>query len=103
MREDQSRQCSFREELASIVAYQQSSVDMRAREAVFEALSGLEKRALIGGASDATLRAIAEARFLIGILREAVVPARSATLRTVLRARRPLAPRRLAEAGLDQV
>ena len=95
MRRDQSRPCSFREELASIVARRKSSLDARSREAVFAALSGLEKRALIGGAPDATLRDIAEARFLIGILREAVVPVRSAALRTVLRARKVPAPRRL--------
>lgn len=78
--------------MASIVARRKSSVDARSREAVFAALSELEKRALIGGAPDATLRDIAEARFLIGILREAVVPVRCATLRTVLHARKSPAP-----------
>ena len=91
----QSSPCRFQDQLAAIVARTQSSLDERARGEVFEALSKLERLALIGGASDRTLRDIAEARFLTGILREAVRPSRPASLRTVLRARnaevRPLA------------
>jgi hypothetical protein len=69
------------------MARRSASGDARARYALFDALTDLEGRARVGGASDLTLRKIAEVRFLTGILREAVRPFPVAPLRMVLRAR----------------
>lgn len=87
MRTDQSSQCKFEVELVALIARQRTSGDARARHALFDALTDLEGRARTGGASDPTLRKIAEVRFLSGILREAVRPYRAVPLRTILRAR----------------
>ncbi|MHB2207115.1 hypothetical protein [Methylobacterium sp. CM6257] len=87
MRTDQAVQCRFEDELTALMARKQSSEDGWSRCALFDAVSDLECRALIGGASDLTLRKIAEIRFLAGILREAVRPFPIAPLRTVLRVR----------------
>ncbi|MBP2493323.1 hypothetical protein ABID82_000480 [Methylobacterium sp. PvP062] len=87
MRADQPARCSFEGELASLIATKQSSRDLDARCALFDALSDLERRAQSAGAPDMTLRKIAEIRFLTGILRESVRPFPIAPLRTVLRAR----------------
>jgi hypothetical protein len=87
MRADQSLRCRFEDELALLTAGRQSSGDTQARYALFDTLKDLEGRALIGGASDLTLRRIAEIRFLVGILRDAVRPFPIAPLRTVLRVR----------------
>lgn len=89
--------------MASIVGSARASAGSPSRDASFEALSRLERLALVGGAPDTTLRDIAEARFLVGILRESVRPPRPASLRTILRAREPSAPRRPARARLDPV
>ena len=103
MSQDHPSPCPFRDEMASIVGSIRTPSGSPARDASFEALSRLERLALIGGASDATLRDIAEARFLVGILRESVRPPKPATLRTILRAREPASPRRTARARLDPV
>ena len=87
--------------MASIVGSVKASPDRLLRESSFEALSRLERLALIAGASDLTLREIAEARFLVGILRDSVRPPKPTTLRTILRARMPSAPRDPVEARLD--
>ncbi|MGH1572916.1 hypothetical protein ACRAWG_22345 [Methylobacterium sp. P31] len=87
MRTDQAVQCRSEGELAALMARKQSSGDEHSRCALFNALSDLERRALVGGASDLTLRKIAESRFLAGILREAVRPFPLAPLRAVLRVR----------------
>lgn len=76
--------CVFEREIAALVARMQSCDTRRDRYANFEALLDLEDRARGGGASPLTLRKIAEVRFLVGILREAVRPAPVASLRTVL-------------------
>jgi hypothetical protein len=107
MRTDQPVRCKFEGELSALIAAKQSSRDERARYALFEALSELEGRARTGGASDLTLRKIAELRFLAGILRESVRPFPVAPLRTVLRVRERLEERRGAwvtePADLDGV
>ena len=87
MRADQPVRCRFEGELATLIASKQSSRDLDARCALFDALSDLESRARSGGAAGLTLRKIAEIRFLTGILREAVRPFPVAPLRTILRAR----------------
>lgn len=103
MSEEQFVPCPFRAEMASIVASVQASGECSSRDTAFEALSRLERRALIAGAPDTTLRDIAEARFLIGILRESVRPPKPATPRTILRMRAASAPRRPAVPRLDPV
>lgn len=103
MSQDHPSPCPFRDEMASIVGSMRAPASSLTRDASFEALSRLERLALIGGASDTTLRDIAEARFLVGILRESVRPPRPASLRTILRAREPSAHRRPAKARLDPV
>ena len=103
MSHDHPSPCPFRDEMASIIGSARTSAGSTARDASFEALSRLERLALIGGAPDTTLRDIAEARFLVGILRESVRPPKPATLRTLLRAREPTTPRRPARARLDPV
>lgn len=87
MSADQSPPCPFRVELSAVIARGQVSPVERGGSHLYESLSALERRALVGGASDRTLRDIAEARFLSGILRGAVRPVRPAPIRTVLRAR----------------
>ena len=87
MIEDQPVQCPFRAKLASIVGSVRTSTAVPSHEDTFEALSRLERRALIADASDPTLREIAEARFLVGILRESVRPLKPAAFRAILRAR----------------
>lgn len=89
--------------MVAIVGSVEASTDLARREASFEALSRLERMALIGGASDMTLRDIAEARFLVGILRDAVRPPKTASLRTILRMREPSARPRPSKARLDPV
>jgi hypothetical protein len=84
---DQFARCRFDDELAVLIARKQSSEVEDARQALFEALSDLEDRARAGRASTSTVRKIAEARFLVGILRGAVRPVPVVSLRTVLRAR----------------
>lgn len=84
---DQSSESRFEGELTRLIAGQQSSGDPAARQALYERLADLECRALIGGATPQTLRKIAEIRFLVGILRDAVRPFPIASLRTVLRLR----------------
>ncbi|MCJ2137141.1 hypothetical protein MKK69_24385 [Methylobacterium sp. J-026] len=83
---DQTIRCRFEGEMTSLVARMQSYGDARDRYALFDALRDLEDRAVAGGAPVLTLRKIAEVRFLVGILREAVRPFPAASLRTVLRA-----------------
>ncbi|MCJ2092773.1 hypothetical protein MKK67_09695 [Methylobacterium sp. J-072] len=85
----------------ALLASKQSSDDSEGRQALFAALSRLERQALIAGAADPTLRKIAEARFLVGILRDAMRPSRIAPLRSLLRL--AAETRRLAEADLDPV
>ncbi|MCJ2122732.1 hypothetical protein [Methylobacterium sp. J-077] len=85
MRADPCRHDRFEDELAALLGSKQSSDDEAARGALFAALSRLERQALIGGAADPTLRKIAEARFLVGILRDAMRPSRIAPLRSLLR------------------
>ena len=85
MRVVPSHTCRFEDELAALIAGRLSSDDAEARHALFAALSTLERRALIAGASDSTLHKIAEARFLVGILRDAMRPSRIAPLRSLLR------------------
>ncbi|GJE11165.1 MULTISPECIES: hypothetical protein [Methylobacterium] len=93
MRTDQPVCCRFESELTSLIAQNQSSGLDGTRDALFEALRALEGRARSEAASALTLRKIAEARFLVGILRDAVRPFPVAPLRTVLRVReRPRAP-----------
>ncbi|MDP4024514.1 hypothetical protein Q8W71_17970 [Methylobacterium sp. NEAU 140] len=92
MSADQSREGLFRAELASIVGRARYSAGFDARQDLFEALSNLERRALIGGASDRILRDIAETRFLTGILRDAVRATRTGGLRGLLRARDAVRP-----------
>jgi hypothetical protein len=77
--------CDFEDEMIVLMARVQSCDGRRERYAVFDALMDLEDRAFSGGASALTLRKIAEVRFLVGILREAVRPIPVASLRTVLR------------------
>lgn len=89
--------------MTSIVGSVPASDHHCPRETAFEALSRLERRALIAGAPDTTLRDIAEARFLVGILRGSVRPPKPATPRTILRMRAAPAPRRPAVARLDPV
>ncbi len=101
MRDDQSKTCPFRVEMTSIVESARASAGLASREASFTALSRLERLALTGGASDATLREIAEARFLAGILRDSVRAAKPARLRAILRARS--APRDPTATRLDTV
>jgi len=101
MSADPCRDSRFEDELAALLACKQSSDDAVAREALFAALLRLERRALIAGATDSTLAKIAEARFLVGILRDAMRPSRIAPLRSLLRL--AAEPRRLAEADLDPV
>ena len=103
MSEDRPKACPFRDEMTALVGSVQASTDLPSREISFEALSRLERMALIGGASDGTLRDIAEARFLVGILRDAVRPPKPASLRTILRAREPSARPRPSKARLDPV
>ncbi|XYD08514.1 hypothetical protein R1A27_26625 [Methylobacterium sp. NMS12] len=98
MRADQPIRCNFEGELANLIASKQSSRDLDARCALFDALSDLERRAQGAGAPDLTLRKIAEIRFLAGILRESVRPFPIAPLRTVLRARERVDPRRIPSA-----
>ncbi|MGU3465362.1 hypothetical protein ACLBXO_10965 [Methylobacterium sp. C33D] len=98
MRADQPVRCSFEGELAHLIAPKQSSRDLDGRYALFDALSDLERRAQSGGASDLTLRKIAEIRFLAGILRESVRPFPIAPLRTVLRVRERIDARRAVSA-----
>ncbi len=83
---DHPIRCRFEGEMALLVARMQSYGDARDRYAVFEALMDLEDRAVAACAPVLTLRKIAEVRFLVGILREAVRPFPVASLRTVLRA-----------------
>ena len=78
-------QCDFEREMAVLMARSQSCGERRDRYAVFDALMDLEDRAFLGGASTLTLRKIAEVRFLVGILRDAVRPNPVTSLRTVLR------------------
>ncbi|KNY20582.1 hypothetical protein [Methylobacterium sp. ARG-1] len=85
MRADPCHDSRFTGELAALLASKQSSDDEAAREALFAALSRLERQALIAGAADSTLEKIAEARFLIGILRDSMRPSRIAPLRSLLR------------------
>jgi hypothetical protein len=85
MRTDSPVRCRFEDELRSLIAGQQFIDADGARPVLFEALLNLESRARRGGASTVTLRKIAEARFLVGILRDAVRPVRAAPLRTLLR------------------
>jgi hypothetical protein len=85
MRVDPCHDSRFEGELAALLASKQSSDDDAAREALFAALSRLERQALIAGASDATLHKIAEGRFLVGILRDSMRPSRIAPLRSLLR------------------
>lgn len=89
-----SIECSFGGELAALIAQIQSRGDQSDRGAIFDALTRLEDRALAGGAPALTLRKIAEVRFLVGILREAVRPAPVASLRALLRMRAGPASRR---------
>ena len=96
MRADPCHDSRFTGELAALLATKQSSDDEAAREALFAALSRLERQALIAGAADSTLGKIAEARFLVGILRDAMRPSRIAPLRSLLRL--AAEPRRLADA-----
>ncbi|MCJ2016528.1 hypothetical protein MKK84_03660 [Methylobacterium sp. E-065] len=76
--------CVFEREIAALMARMQSCDTRRDRYDDFDALVDLEDRARGGGASPLTLRKIAEVRFLVGILREAVRPVPVASLRTVL-------------------
>ncbi len=85
MRADPCHDSRFTGELAALLATKQSSDDEAAREALFAALSRLERQALIAGAADSTLEKIAEARFLVGILRDSMRPSRIAPLRSLLR------------------
>ncbi len=106
MRSNQPVRCRFEGELATLIASKQSSRDLPARYALFDALSDLERRAKSAGAPDLTLRKIAEIRFLTGILRESVRPFPVASLRTVLRARERVDRRRVPSpeaADLDAV
>lgn len=54
---------------------------------MFDALIQLADRALAAGDSALTLRRIAEVRFLVGLLREAMRPAPVTSLRSLLRMR----------------
>lgn len=87
MRTDLPIHCRFEDELRLLITVKQSSGADGARPVLFDALRDLESRARRGGASALTLRKIAEARFLVGILRDAVRPVRTAPLRIVLRLR----------------
>ena len=84
---DPSVRCRFEDELTTLIARKQSCSVDGARDALFEALLNLEGRAKSGAAPTLTLQKIGEARFLVGILRDAVRPFPVAPLRTVLRAR----------------
>ena len=97
MRADQFVRCRFEDELTALMARSQSSGVEEARHALFDALLDLEVRAKAAAAAAATLRKIAEIRFLVGILRDAVRPFPVAPLRTVLRARAGAGPRAAAE------
>ncbi|MGU3664350.1 hypothetical protein ACLBX9_09225 [Methylobacterium sp. A49B] len=105
MSTNQFDRCGFEDELAALIAQNQSSDVQDKRQALFEALLDLEDRAKAGAASMSALRKIAEARFLVGILRDAVRPVPVVSLRTVLRARgragRGSGARALAAADLD--
>ncbi|CAM2945519.1 MULTISPECIES: hypothetical protein [Methylobacterium] len=101
MRADPCHDSRFEDALAALLADRQSSDDAAAGQALFAALSRLERQALIAGAADTTLHRIAEARFLVGILRDAMRPSRIAPLRSLLRL--AAETRRLAEADLDPV
>ena len=109
MTADQFVESDLKAELASIVERGQRPIDERSRNELFLALSRLEKQALIGGGSDEILKRIAEVRFLAGILRHAVRPARVGGLRTVLRSRRTArasqhcGPQRRADEGAGPV
>ncbi|MEL6064003.1 MULTISPECIES: hypothetical protein [unclassified Methylobacterium] len=85
MRIAEPLKCTFEREMAVIMARMQSCCERRDRYAVFDALLDLEDRACAGGASTPTRRKIAEVRFLVGILREAVRPCPTMSLRTMLR------------------
>ncbi|MCJ2059845.1 hypothetical protein MKL09_25355 [Methylobacterium sp. J-048] len=85
MRADPCHCNRFEDELAALLTTRHASDDGEAREALFAALSRLERQALIAGAADPTLYKIAEARFLVGILRDAMRPLRIAPLRSLLR------------------
>lgn len=102
MRVDPCQDSRFEGELTALLSDKQSSDDASVREALFAALSRLERQALIAGAADTTLHKIAEARFLVGILRDAMRPSRIAPLRSLLRLAgetRPLAEADPPEAG----
>ena len=90
----ESIQSSFEDERVALTARVQSCGDRHARYALFDELLSLEDRALAAGAPDLTLRKIAEVRFLVGILREAVRPRPVASLRTLLQAYGPGTARR---------
>jgi hypothetical protein len=98
MHRDQTVKCRFEDELAALIAPLRTCGDERARHALFDALMDLEGRARTGGASDLTLRKIAEVRFLTGILREAVRPYRTVPLRTILRMRERRSGRTIVRA-----
>ena len=87
MRADSPAPSRFEDELTTLIVRKQFSGVDGTRDALFDALLDLEGRAKSGAASALTLRKIAEARFLVGILRDAVRPFPVAPLRTVLRAR----------------
>ena len=101
MRSDQFVRCRFEDELTTLMARTQVSGVEGARDALFEALRDLEARAKSAAAAASTLRKIAEIRFLVGILRDAVRPFPVAPLRTVLRARASSGTRPRAAAEQD--
>lgn len=101
MRADPRHRNHFEDELATLLASKHASDDEEARQAPFATLSRLERQALIAGAPDTTLHKIAEARFLVGILRDSMRPSRIAPLRSLQRL--ATETRRLVEADLDPV
>lgn len=78
---DSLNELSIFEELAAILRRSRGRRESESRHVMFEELAALEKRALVQGASDATLDRLAETRFLAGILRESVSADRHHSLR----------------------
>ena len=89
-------QSSFEDERVALTARMQFCDDSCTRYALFDALVSLEARALMARAPDVTLRKIAEVRFLVGILREAVRTSPVMSLRSLMRTCRPGGARRHA-------
>jgi hypothetical protein len=81
MSTDSLDELSLFEDLTAILRRARGYRESESRQALFEELAALEKRALVQGASNSLLVRLAETRFLAGILRESISPGRHMNLR----------------------